>query len=61
MSRAYCGSLNPCVFSQENRRTLVKLSEVVHGSLKYCLYVTYKYSLLYYVFCIFLRCIFQIQ
>ena len=52
MSRTYCGSLNLCIFSQENRRTLVKLSEVVHGSLKYCLYVTYKYSLLYYVFCI---------
>jgi len=60
MPRAYCGFLNLCVFSQENRRTLVKLPEVVHGSLKYCLYMTCKYSLLY-CFLYFLRCIFQNQ
>lgn len=48
--RVYCGALNLCVFSQENRRSLVKLSDVVHGSLKYCLYVTCKYSLLCFLY-----------
>lgn len=58
MPRAYCGSLNLCVFSQENRRTLVKLPEVVHGSLKYCLYMTCKYFY-YIMFSVFFKVYFS--